>query len=61
MPAGVEVATTSSPTLILSGDGTSIAFVGATGGLRRIYVRRFHDSETIQLRGTKLEVAAFFA
>ena len=53
MPAGVEVATTNSPNLSISPDGTRVAFIGGLGGLRRLYVRRFDEFDATPLRGTE--------
>src|SRR5262245_45337204 len=53
MPAGVEVTTTNSPSFALSPDGDRIAFFGGTGGLRRLYVRRFDEADAIQVHGTQ--------
>jgi hypothetical protein len=61
MPAGVEVATTSSPLVSISADGGRIAFVGTRGGLRRVYVRRFNESDTRELRGTETGSSCFFS
>jgi serine/threonine protein kinase len=53
MPPGVEGSETSSPTIAISPDGTRVAFIGAVGGLRRIYVRRLDEFESTVLRGTE--------
>src|SRR5262249_20691860 len=53
LPAGVEVATTTSPSIALSADGSRIAFVGGSSGVRRLYVRRFDDPDATLLRGTE--------
>ncbi len=61
MPAGIELVTTGSPNVTLSADGGRIAFVGGTGGLRRLYVRRFDDADATQLRGTETVNSCFFS
>lgn len=53
MPPGVEAGVTSTPTISISPDGERLVFVGGTGGLRRLYVRRFDESESTPLRGTE--------
>jgi serine/threonine-protein kinase len=52
MPPGVEVATTNNPNISISRDGQAIAFTGAVGGLRRVYLRRFEQSAATMLQGT---------
>jgi serine/threonine-protein kinase len=61
MPVGVELPTTASPNMALSTDRSRIAFVAATDGLRRVYVRRFDESEATALRGTELANICFFS
>jgi serine/threonine protein kinase len=61
MPAGVEVATASTPNLSISPDGTRLAFIGGLGGLRRLYVRRFDEFEATPLRGTETVNICFFS
>jgi serine/threonine protein kinase/Tol biopolymer transport system component len=52
MPPGIEGSETASPAMAISPDGTRVAFIGAVGGLRRIYVRRLGEFESTMLRGT---------
>jgi eukaryotic-like serine/threonine-protein kinase len=61
MPPGVEVATTNTPNIALSPDGSRIAFTGTVGGLRRIYVRPFGESEATMLRGTDTANVCFMS
>jgi Tol biopolymer transport system component len=61
MPPGVEVALSNSPSISFSPDGTLIAFTGAVGGLRHIYVRRFNESEATMLRGTETANICFMS
>ena len=61
MPAGVEVASTATPNLSISPDGTRVAFIGGLGGLRRLYVRRFDEFEATPLRGTETVSICFFS
>ncbi len=61
MPAGVEVATASTPNLSISPDGTRFAFIGGLGGLRRLYIRRFDEFEATPLRGTETVSTCFFS
>ncbi len=60
MPFAVESSTTSTPNVAISPDGERVAFVGALGGLRRLYVRRFDESEATPLRGTETVNNCFF-
>jgi WD40-like Beta Propeller Repeat len=53
MPSGVESGTTNTPNMAWTRDGTQIAFTGAVGGLRRIFLRRFDESASTLLRGTE--------
>jgi serine/threonine protein kinase/Tol biopolymer transport system component len=61
MPVGVEVASTNSPSLSISPDGTRVAFIGGLGGLRRLYVRRFDEFVAMPLRGTETVSSCFFS
>ena len=61
MPAGVEVATTASPNMAVSPDGTRIAFFGVTAGVRRLFVRRFDDFQATELRGAGGGNICFFS
>ena len=61
MPAGVELSTSSSPSVAVSADGSRIAFFGGTDGLRHLYVRRFDDSDATQLRATDTGNICFFS
>jgi len=53
MPAGVEAGVTSTPSIAISPDGERLVFVGGTGGLRRLYVRRFDELDSTPIRGTE--------
>jgi serine/threonine-protein kinase len=61
MPSGVELGSTNFPTLSLSQDGATLAFVGGMGGLRRIFVRRFDESNARALQGTETANICFMA
>ncbi len=61
MPAGVEVATTASPNMAVSPDGSRIAFFGVTAGVRRLFVRRFDDFQATELRGVGGGNICFFS
>ncbi len=61
MPAGVETGMTATPSLSLSPDGTRVAFIGGTGGLRRLYIRRFDQFEATSLRGTETANVCVFS
>ena len=39
LPAGVELATVYPPAMVLSPDGTRVAFVGVFRGVRQLYTR----------------------
>ncbi len=53
LPAGVELVTVYPPAMVLSPDGTRIAFVGVFRGLRQLYTRRLDQFETVPIRGTE--------
>jgi serine/threonine-protein kinase len=53
MPLGVETNEANSPSVAISPDGTHVAFIGLVGGVRRIYVRRLGEFESVALRGTE--------
>jgi eukaryotic-like serine/threonine-protein kinase len=59
LPAGVELVTVYPPAVVLSPDGTRIAFVGVVRGLRQLYTRRLDQFETVALRGTENANAIF--
>jgi serine/threonine protein kinase len=61
MPSGVEVTTTNSPSIAISSDGKAIAFIGGIAGLRRLFVRRFDESEATLIRGTEGANACAFS
>ncbi len=61
MPFAVEAGTTSTPNVAISPDGERVAFIGGLGGLRRLYVRRFDESEATPLRGTETVNVCFFS
>jgi hypothetical protein len=53
MPPGVETNETATPNMAISPDGTRVAYIGAVGGLRRIYVRRLGEFDSTPLQGTE--------
>jgi eukaryotic-like serine/threonine-protein kinase len=61
LPAGVELVTVYPPAVVLSPDGTRIAFVGVFRGLRQIYTRRLDQFETVPIRGTENANAVFMS
>jgi Tol biopolymer transport system component len=61
MPAGVELGATNTPNIALSPDGTRIAFTGAIGGLRRLYVRRLDEFEAAPIKNTDTVNICVFA
>jgi serine/threonine-protein kinase len=48
------------PAVAVSRDGSTVAFVGVDGGIRRLYVRRMDDFEARPLEGTQGAAAPFF-
>jgi serine/threonine protein kinase/Tol biopolymer transport system component len=61
LPAGVELVTVYPPAVVLSTDGTRIAFVGAFRGVRQLYTRRLDQFETVAIRGTENANAVFMS
>jgi serine/threonine protein kinase len=61
LPTGVELVTVYPPAVVLSPDGTRIAFVGAFRGLRQLYTRRLDQFETVPIRGTENANAVFIS
>ena len=61
MPAGVEAGVAATPNMSVSADGTRLAFIGGTGGLRRLYVRRFDESSATAIRGTETVTVCVFS
>jgi serine/threonine protein kinase/Tol biopolymer transport system component len=61
LPPGVELVTVYPPAIVLSPDGTRVAFVGALGGVRQLYTRRLDQFETVAIRGTENANAVFMS
>ena len=61
LPAGVELVTVYPPAVVLSPDGTRVAFVGAFRGVRQLYTRRLDQFETVAIRGTENANAVFMS
>jgi eukaryotic-like serine/threonine-protein kinase len=61
LPAGVELVSVYPPAVVLSPDGTRVAFVGAFRGLRQLYTRRLDQFETVPIRGTENANAVFIS
>jgi eukaryotic-like serine/threonine-protein kinase len=61
LPAGVELVTVYPPAMVLSPDGTRVAFVGVFRGSRQLYTRRLDQFETVPIRGTENANAVFMS
>jgi eukaryotic-like serine/threonine-protein kinase len=61
LPAGVELVTVYPPAMVLSPDGTRVAFVGTFRGSRQLYTRRLDLFETVAMRGTENANAVFMS
>jgi eukaryotic-like serine/threonine-protein kinase len=61
LPPGVELVTVYPPAMVLSTDGTRVAFVGVFRGLRQLYTRRLDQFETVPIRGTENANAVFMS
>ena len=61
LPAGVELVTVYPPGMVLSPDGTRVAFVGVFRGSRQLYTRRLDQFETVPIRGTENANAVFMS
>jgi eukaryotic-like serine/threonine-protein kinase len=60
LPAGVEL-WVYPPGVVLSPDGTRVAFVGVFRGSRQLYTRRLDQFETVPIRGTENANAVFMS
>jgi len=61
LPPGVEVADSARSSICFSPQGERIAFVGASGGVRRLYVRNLNELEATALKGTETATICTFA
>ncbi len=61
LPAGIELFTASTRTVAVSADGTRLAFVGALGGIRQVYLRPLDQFDATPLRGSDGATACFFS
>jgi len=61
LPPGVELVTVYPPAMVISPDGTRVAFVGVFRGVRQLYTRRLDQFETVALRGTENANAVFMS
>ena len=61
LPSGVELVTVYPPAVVLSPDGTRVAFVGAFRGVRQLYTRRLDQFETVPIGGTENANAVFIS
>jgi Tol biopolymer transport system component len=61
LPAGVELVTVYPPAMVLSPDGTRVAFVGVFRGVRQLYTRRLDQFETVAIGGTENANAVFMS
>ena len=59
LPPGVELVSVYPPAMVLSPDGTRVAFIGVFRGSRQLYTRRLDQFETVPLRGTENANAVF--
>jgi Tol biopolymer transport system component len=62
LPPGVDLDTTvGGQSAALSADGTQVAFVGISGGVRQVYVRRLNQFDAVPLRGTEQATSCVFS
>jgi eukaryotic-like serine/threonine-protein kinase len=61
LPLGVELFTLSGNTVVVSPDGTRVAFIGVLGGVRQIYVRALDGFDAAPVRGTENASLCFFS
>jgi eukaryotic-like serine/threonine-protein kinase len=60
LPSGLELFPSTASTVLASPDGTSIAFVGTSGGTRQLFLRRLDQFESTPLAGTVGTTTAAF-
>ncbi len=61
LPSGDRIGDLQRPSLALSPDGTSLAYVGQHGGTTQIFVRAIDSLETRPISGTETASAPFFS
>jgi serine/threonine protein kinase/Tol biopolymer transport system component len=61
LPVGVELATNYAPNVALSPDGTRLAFLGLSQGVRQLYVRALGEATAAPIRGSEAAQACFFS
>jgi eukaryotic-like serine/threonine-protein kinase len=61
LPPGVELAAVYPPAVVLSPDGTRVAFLGVLRGTRQLYTRRLDRFETVPMPGTEGASALFMS
>jgi Tol biopolymer transport system component len=61
MPPGVELYTLGGNPVIVSPDGTRVAFIGVLSGLRQIYLRSLDGFDAAPVRGTNNASLCFFS
>jgi Tol biopolymer transport system component len=61
LPPAVELFVGSPQNVAVSDDGTRVAFIGISGGVRQLHVRDINQFETVALRGTENVTSCFFS
>ena len=61
LPAGQRVAALDSPFVVLSPDGTRLAYVAIEGGIQQLYLRAMDSPEAKPIPGTEGATAPFFS
>ena len=61
LPPGVELYTGYGANASIAPDGTHIAFIGAVGGIRQLYVRGMDQFDASVIRGTDFVTSLFFS
>jgi Tol biopolymer transport system component len=61
LPPAVELYVGSPQNVAVSDDGTRVAFIGISGGVRQLHVRDINQFESVPLRGTENVTACFFS
>jgi hypothetical protein len=61
LPAGTELNIQASGAIALSPDGAAVAFIGTVGGLRRVYLRRLDQLQTVALQGSEAAQTCLFS
>jgi len=61
LPPGVELGALNERSVVLSPDGSQLAFVGDHGGVQQVYLRAFNSLDATPMQGTEGATTPFFS